>query len=371
MRPDRPIPPASEAPPASVAPVTVAKPTRLLTAEEKKAAKSAEKDAKKAARKAAKKAEAKADQPPPTRARRVKIDSTRWQKQHLRDEQVMEEADRQVQGYVANEQALMSPQPSEADEEERQSSDADDGGAQATHTAAAEMDDAAQSEAESVETESPLQAAVESDEAVNDVASNAASSPEESRSESEAADAGVTNDEPQDAEMANAETITAAGGDDEQIQHLTEIFRPQEAGPMFSLADLLDEEDMDELPIHIDEPYTHGATQTAPVSFTPFPQYDAPLSTNETHIPSRFAVQTPTFFMFPFDGDFDEGGAFADMTEKDRAALLDRSWTGVGESRRFKRTQTLYVAHCLCACHLTRCQTVRRSPRNMMQLDEF
>ena len=369
MRPDRPLPPASEAPPALVAPVAVVKPTRLLTAEEKKAAKSAEKDAKKAARKAAKKAEAKADQPPPTRARRVKIDSTRWQKQHLRDEQVTEEADRQSKDYVAKDQALTSPQLLEADEEEERSSDAGDGGAQGTHSAAEEIDGDAQSEAESVEIESPLTAVVESDETVDDVASDAASSPEKSGSESEEADVEVTNDEPQDAITAEADTTTAAGVDDEQIQHLTEIFRPQEAGPMFSLADLLDEEDMDELPIHIDEPYTHGATQTAPVSFTPFPQYDAPLSTNQTHIPSRFAVQTPTFFMFPFDGDFDEGGAFADMTEKDRAAMLDRSWTGVGESRRFKRTQTLYVAHCCCACHLTRCQTVRRSPRNTMQLD--
>ena len=123
-----------------------------------------------------------------------------------------------------------------------------------------------------------------------------------------------------------------------QMHSLTEIFKPQEAGMGFMLGDLLDEGefDLEELP---EEP-----PAPAPLPSL-WPQvHAAPAQARSSmHRAGAYDPHEQLFFPFPIEEDELPGGVAYNLSESQRAALLERSWTGVSEFKRFKRTQNMYA----------------------------
>lgn len=142
---------------------------------------------------------------------------------------------------------------------------------------------------------------------------------------------------------------------DVQMQSLTEMFKPQEAAGKiypsaiwssqtnadnclirsagFSIGDLLDDVEMDDLEIEVPVP---AAQQNTSSNITP---WSAPAYATA---PTRAPATTKTlFFPFPLEGDDLPGGLLHGMDGQERERVMDRSWTGTSNVRRFKRTQTM------------------------------
>ena len=162
---------------------------------------------------------------------------------------------------------------------------------------------------------------------------------------------------------ASSETESSSEAEEEQanqpaaqpaihMNSLTEMFKPQEAGLGFMLGDLLDEGEFD-----LEELAEEPAAPQQTLSFRPQMQ-SAPVAQIRTavHRPGAYDPHEPLFFPFPIEEDEQPGGIAYHLTESQRAALLERSWTGVSEFKRFKRTQNMYVAPAwkpLCRARLT------------------
>lgn len=141
-----------------------------------------------------------------------------------------------------------------------------------------------------------------------------------------------------DSAMSEDESGTASKPADPpsiQMNSLTEMFKPQEAGLGFMLGDLLDEGefDLEELP---SEP-----TALTQPSFRPQAQMHAPQPRHAGTRAGAFDPHEQLFFPFPIEEDELPGGVAYGLTETQREALLARSWTGVSEFKRFKRTQNM------------------------------
>lgn len=351
---------------------------------------------KKKEKKARAAAEAAATAEPPSRAHRVKIDPTKWKAKHMREGD-MPTAERIMAKPDLTEDAEGAEQGSESsgsgDEElekagnESASDDAEFAGdaspkakrlaARADvspHTLDAEGDEEEDQVVENPDTgmaerkaqmdlltsmlgrvpervtvpEEPMPAPASdssSEEALNDKEPDTVNVSK--REELIAIDeAGA--EEAEDANMQDGEdSISDADGDVPQatiepaiqMNSLTEIFKPQEAGIGFTLGDLLDdgEFDLEELP----------AEPAAPLqpSFRPQAQLGNLQARQATQhgAAAHFDPHQQLFFPFPIEEDDLPGGVAHGLSESQRAALLERSWTGVSEFKRFKRTQTMWV----------------------------
>jgi hypothetical protein len=109
----------------------------------------------------------------------------------------------------------------------------------------------------------------------------------------------------------------------------------------FSLGDLLDDFEMDELE-------TEVPVQHAPVAAERQPYQYQPAGATRQAAPYQFTQQfhqdsenATLFFPFPLEEDDLPGGILYELDPQAREKLLTRSWTGTSEIRRFKRTQTM------------------------------
>lgn len=105
----------------------------------------------------------------------------------------------------------------------------------------------------------------------------------------------------------------------------------------FSLGDLLDDFEVDELEVSAPTPVSRAVPSQ---NFQDArPAWSAPAY---AAAPSRPAAVTNTlFFPFPLEEDERPGGLLYGVDAQEREKLLDRSWTGTSNVRRFKRTQNM------------------------------
>lgn len=214
----------------------------------------------------------------------------------------------------------------------------------------------------------PAETALVQDEVMQ--ADGTESSSSEDEEEEDETNLDATRNEDEDALDATAEGKDYAANDaphssitagprlvEVQMQSLTEMFKPQEAaGELlspnnvpetctltsaisegFSLGDLLDdfevEELEEELPAPIIRTCEHQNFQAVQPAWSA-PAYAA--------APARAPAATGTlFFPFPLEEDEQPGGLLTTMDEQQRERVLERSWTGTSNVRRFKRTQTM------------------------------
>jgi len=108
----------------------------------------------------------------------------------------------------------------------------------------------------------------------------------------------------------------------------------------FSLGAFLDDIELDEpdLDVPSEQPPTFHPTQrTHEQPFKPVASsYNQPSSASAGYDPYE-----TLFFPFPLEGDDLPGGIAYGLSAEEREKLLSRSWTGVSEAKRFKRTQTM------------------------------
>jgi hypothetical protein len=391
-RPDHPLPPLPEASSSSKA-GKVLKPVSKVDKSDKKAL-AKEKKKEKKARAAA---EAVATAEPPNRAHRVKIDPTKWKPTHLREHDMPENQAVQIKpsmeesisdedassdhdgntdvAQVIRSEAILAAKDAEDSSSSESEEAAEDGSKDVEESAAisedtgmaerkAQMDlltsmlgraperveaiaDASlqdyqsssdDDEASDIDTGPTQPAVVQSVEEEEDF------TPEDDPVAATIQDEGMEgNGSEESSDIAESKTIaegSRAAQPTIQMHSLTEMFKPQEAGLGFMLGDLLDEGefDLEELP---EEP-------SAPAPLPSFrPQvHAAPAQARSMHRAGAYDPHEQLFFPFPIEEDELPGGVAYNLSESQRAALLERSWTGVSEFKRFKRTQNMYALLC-------------------------